>query len=1066
MTRKNNLKPSIYAGTQAWIGPEASDNSSGIHGYDPTRHGTFSAELLKGFDAFSFGMVLLAIFYTDGAPPKHSGTWPKKSDDPSSAVEFMDQQSPRYTTLPAHVLREAVRNLLAERVSDRPVVSSKLLHNETEAYRDWEVERVSNQSSTEKLGRQDTTFNQGVIYWSKLDEALLATLDLQYQQWKTTGNAVEFEADVLFGLFIRYANGGEKDFRTKALEYLAAATSSGHSAARAIYAAVMTANAKPLGVSPAELKKWQLDAIEEGFLFPDQDALSRKEIDEARIRFRSSGGYVTDPFLSEAALGARVRDVSELEKWILKMGVAAQKTFIDARGNRMIHVAAALGEVRAVKLLLDVGEESGELENDENETPLYKACQGGHAEAARILLERGHSAKVSSKATRTTCLHWLFNFPESDIPSIGNLLVYRGQANVNATIIPRETIAKFPQPIVCKHYPFSLPYGTPFHYAAFARNWTAMDTLLGLGADINATYSSGGNATTPLAIAVYRNDAPLVQYLLERGADIEITDQKGRNFLHLLTFRTDAVFGTLTRRFHIWVWHSSFVNQVKACTDIAQMLVEHGVCITARAKAYNSPSPTSICIDTVYQDGAVICALLTAGGDANDATRSSQETLLHSWAGRDATRLTFPDCYHYVMAKIVRDTKMLSASCEWDGDTPLHIVANSTASNSQFEGSLEMLLGRKPSELDPRNVRGDSRAGDTPSREWADINAVDKKGFTPLMKALTHRYNPHFRAQLLLRHGAFLDWTAPDGQSALSQVCNSRYLMDAETRDLVKFITSKIEPTRLAKIIAGYPGILGRAAADGKLKTTKLLLEIGLAKYTNYVEPRNFRHTNVRGNALTLTFVNAEIERRAFIQEAASYIRSAKMKKADRKKDDMLFRGTAKLGDILFGGMMDVDDGSRGQVSRARSKEAYLAYPEIMRLLLSHRSKRPHPTNSDGTLWQEGQPTWWDAVNMPTLGFTRETQPYGEHWEILYELERLESSWSKTALETVMDTYKKLTPTVMMLLRWPQLQREGEATNALLTDGRRVLVKFDGGGRVDELRDLENRKLDLGVEDL
>ena len=78
----------------------------------------------------------------------------------------------------------------------------------------------------------------------------------------------------------------------------------------------------------------------------------------------------------------------------------------------MLHASAALGMLDSVKALIEHHGMSPDVENDNGETPLYKACQAGHADVVYFLLSKGAKASVKTKGHNVTPLHWLFTFPK------------------------------------------------------------------------------------------------------------------------------------------------------------------------------------------------------------------------------------------------------------------------------------------------------------------------------------------------------------------------------------------------------------------------------------------------------------------------------------------------------------------------------------------------------------------------------------------------------------------------------------------------------------------------------
>lgn len=63
-------------------------------------------------------------------------------------------------------------------------------------------------------------------------------------------------------------------------------------------------------------------------------------------------------------------------------------TYVDSNGDNLLHIAAQLGDVRTISLLLDAGMKVNEA-GDMGFTPLHYAYQGKHSEAVDYLLNHG-----------------------------------------------------------------------------------------------------------------------------------------------------------------------------------------------------------------------------------------------------------------------------------------------------------------------------------------------------------------------------------------------------------------------------------------------------------------------------------------------------------------------------------------------------------------------------------------------------------------------------------------------------------------------------------------------------
>lgn len=72
-------------------------------------------------------------------------------------------------------------------------------------------------------------------------------------------------------------------------------------------------------------------------------------------------------------------------------------------------------------------------------------------------------------------------------------------------------------------------------------------SLLELGAYINIYFPFEGLYVTPLHVAILKDNAYFVEYLLEQEADANMTDNRGRRPLHMLTSKQDTIANLLLK---------------------------------------------------------------------------------------------------------------------------------------------------------------------------------------------------------------------------------------------------------------------------------------------------------------------------------------------------------------------------------------------------------------------------------------------------------------------------------------------------------------------------------------
>jgi hypothetical protein len=256
------------------------------------------------------------------------------------------------------------------------------------------------------------------------------------------GNAPPFAGDVLFGI-AQTITGEKPMYLDRMLTYLGDAVKAGYSPAKAVYAQVMEARGRRPEFDDDVLEQWMLQAVSEGYLFA-KPARSTERVEQAKDQFRARGGYCSDPFLGKRDVKTALNNQKALE-WKIKNG-----NFVDRKRNTMLHAAAAFGAVDALQGLLDDEPAAVDVENENAETPLYKAFQAGHVRMIEALLDSGASVSCQTRQ-KITPLHWLFMIPEDSIYQIAKRMVGKG-ADVNTIVEPvKENGSGFSEKIQILH---------------------------------------------------------------------------------------------------------------------------------------------------------------------------------------------------------------------------------------------------------------------------------------------------------------------------------------------------------------------------------------------------------------------------------------------------------------------------------------------------------------------------------------------------------------------------------------------------------------------------------------
>jgi hypothetical protein len=303
--------------------------------------------------------------------------------------------------------------------------------------------------SVRKEGRKDPRYNVGPAFWTKLDKNLIEQLELQHSK-SAKDKELSLAPETLFGLAQGLSRYPLAAYIDKVLRYVEEAATGQFLPAQAVCYQMLRAHKEPL-TDKSRIKEYSTRAIATGYLFPSQnDPLTREQIEDAKMHFRKNGGFCTDDFLRRPEVVEIARDPHLLKDWIKRNSLT---TKIDLEGNCMAHAVAVLGSCESLLCILEDSGSHLHEQNDNGETPLYKACQSGQAEIVRMLIRSGAATSTSTKREKVTPLHWLFVFSDDDIDDICSLLINIANANIDATIVPEalESSVYHPRPIHMQH---------------------------------------------------------------------------------------------------------------------------------------------------------------------------------------------------------------------------------------------------------------------------------------------------------------------------------------------------------------------------------------------------------------------------------------------------------------------------------------------------------------------------------------------------------------------------------------------------------------------------------------
>jgi ankyrin repeat protein len=235
-------------------------------------------------------------------------------------------------------------------------------------------------------------------------------------------------------------------------------------------------------------------------------------------------------------------------------------------GTTPLMVAAASGEVEAVRILIEHGSDVNAKDGVRAQTPLMYAAASNRAAVIELLASKGADLKATSKVSN------IANLSREGLGFGGNPQVPGAQA-ANA---PRRA----PMPGVDRNYSLNeliVAHGglTPLLYAVRQGFHEAAAALLTAGADVNAP--SLGDGTTPLLMAIINGHFDLAKTLLEKGADPNATSQQG----------VGPLYGVLNVEWApkaLYPQPQAHKQQKLGYLELLQLLIDKGADVNARVK--------------------------------------------------------------------------------------------------------------------------------------------------------------------------------------------------------------------------------------------------------------------------------------------------------------------------------------------------------------------------------------------------------------------------------------------------------------------------------------------------
>ncbi|KAJ5608079.1 hypothetical protein N7537_004698 [Penicillium hordei] len=497
----------------------------------------------------------------------------------------------------------------------------------------------------------------------------------------------------------------------------------------------------------------------------------------------------------------------------------SEKCSIDEQGSfgrTPLSAACERGHLDAVKKLLENNADF-EIAGDNGHTPLHTAACSGHVELVKLLLEKGAKIHNGSDGSKTplycACLNghyqvaqmllqwepelmatreeWipLFAASKGGFLDIVQLLIQKG-ADVGASDTFRET---------------------PLYIACENGHIEVVRLLLDKGADVHHRNQFGW---TPVNTACDEGFSDIALLLVERGADINVPNESDETPLSSACYRGHIEVVRLLLDKGADIHHQSQsgwtpVNNASrgGFLDIVQLLNERGADIEVQNESGETPL-SSACYRGHIE---VVRLLLDKGADVHHQSQSGWTPV------KDASTAGFLDIVQLLIQKGADiDTP------DHFGETPLYAACESGHTD------IVRLLLEKGADVHHANHKEWTAVHITSHRGFlnillllidraADINAQSKDGETALLRA---SYNGHIEVvKSLIEKGADLEIANRYGLKPLTVAAEKGFL------DVITLLLEEGAIIEGADKNGEKP--LHVAASNGSLDITNMLLENG-----------------------------------------------------------------------------------------------------------------------------------------------------------------------------------------------------------------------------------------------